>query len=144
MERQSIKLKARLMCPMGLPWHLKAIQFRPVNPDWLPSDPGHQNVLSAYDGGDREDYTNFQFTPNWFDANYERSTQTHYRMTIILPPGVGDNEVSITPHRAGLEILPDDTGRTEAEERVYYSWFTTNANVHTISLWRRFPQPVGS
>jgi len=98
--------------------------------------PGVSNVLSKYDGGDREDYTNFQFTPNWFDANYERSTQTHYRMTIILPPGVGDDEgVYYTPQGWPGDSSPDDTGRTEAEERVYYSWFTTNANVHTRYLF---------
>ncbi len=100
---------------------------------WIP---GIKNVLSAYDGGDREDYTNFQFTPNWFDAKYERSTQTHYRMTIILPPDVGDDEgVYYTPQGWPGDSSPDDTGRTEAEGRVYYSWFTTNANVHTRYLF---------
>jgi hypothetical protein len=40
---------------------------------WIP---GIRNVLSRYDSPDRENYTNFQFSPNWFDPDADRSTGT--------------------------------------------------------------------
>jgi hypothetical protein len=100
---------------------------------WIP---GVRNVLSRYDNPDRENYTNFQFTPNWFDPEYEKSSTTEYRFTVILPPGVGDGEgVYYEPQRWPGQLTPDDTGRTEAEGRIYYSWFTDNADVHTEYLF---------
>ncbi len=100
---------------------------------WIP---GIRNVLSEYDGGDRENYINFQFTPTWFDSDFERGSSAAYRMTIILPPGVGDDEgVYYSPERWPGPTTPDDTGRTAAEGRVYYSWFTDNANAHTRYLF---------
>lgn len=97
---------------------------------------GISNVLSQYNSGDREDYVNFQFTPTWFDPGFDRSTNTEYRMTIILPPGVGDDEgVYYTPQGWPGPDTPDDTGRTAAEERVYYSWYTDNADAHTKYLF---------
>lgn len=51
-----------------------------------------KGVLSAYDGADHTDYANFFFVPNYFGSEYERSQNTAYRMTIILPPAVGANE----------------------------------------------------
>ena len=100
---------------------------------WIP---GIRNILSRYDSPDRENYTNFQFTPNWFDPSLERSSSTKYRVTIILPPGVGDDEgVYYSPQRWPGPEMPDDTGRTAAENRVYYSWYTENANAHTQYLF---------
>jgi len=96
---------------------------------WIP---GIENVLTPYDQGDLENYVNFQFSPNWFDAQSDKSTHTEYRVTIILPPGVGDEEGRrYNPVYWPGSSQPDDVGRTEAEDRVYYSWFTDNANVHT-------------
>ncbi|MDY6873182.1 MAG: hypothetical protein SVR81_04335 [Chloroflexota bacterium] len=96
---------------------------------WIP---GVADALTPYDSGDRENYINFQFSPNWFDSQYDQSQNTAYRVTIILPPGVGDNEgVYYTPSGWPGPDEPDDTGRTEAEDRVYYSWYTENANTHT-------------
>jgi len=93
---------------------------------------GIQNVLTPYDQGDRENYVNFQFSPNWFDPQSDQSTNTAYRVTIILPPGVGDEEgVYYQPEDWTGSSDPDDIGRTEAENRVYYSWYTDNANAHT-------------
>lgn len=93
---------------------------------------GIRNVLSNYDSPDRENYTNFQFTPTWFDPKFDKSKNTNYRMTIILPPGIGDDE-GVYYKAVGWpgDPLPDDTGRTTSENRVYYSWFTDNANAHT-------------
>jgi hypothetical protein len=100
---------------------------------WIP---GVRNVLSRYDSPDRENYTNFQFTPTWIDSEYEKSTSTEYRFTVILPPGVGDDEgVYYEPQRWPGSASPDDIGRTEAEGRIYYSWFTDNANAHTEYLF---------
>jgi hypothetical protein len=100
---------------------------------WIP---GVRNVLSRYDSPDRENYTNFQFTPNWFDPDFEKSTSTEYRFTVILPPGVGDDEgVYYEPQRWPGPATPDDIGRTEAEGRIYYSWFTNKANAHTQYLF---------
>lgn len=96
---------------------------------WIP---GIQNVLTPYDQADREDYASFQFSPNWFDPQLDQSTGTHYRVTIILPPGVGNEEgVYYQPDNWSGSTEPDDIGRTEAEDRVYYSWYTENANAHT-------------
>jgi len=96
---------------------------------WIP---GVQNVLTPYDQGDRENYINFQFSPNWFDPQSDQSTGTEYRVTIVLPPGVGDEEgVYYQPENWPGSSEPDDIGRTEAEDRVYYSWYTENANAHT-------------
>jgi hypothetical protein len=96
---------------------------------WIP---GVADVLTPYDSGDRENYVNFQFSPSWFDAQYDQSQNTAYRVTLILPPGVGDEEgVYYTPSGWPGPSEPDDIGRTEAEDRVYYSWYTENADTHT-------------
>ena len=100
---------------------------------WIP---GVRNVLSRYDQPDRVDYINFQFTPSWIDPDFEKSTNTEYRMTIILPPDVGDDEgVYYEPQGWPGSSTPDDIGRTAEGNRVYYSWFTDNANVHTEYLF---------
>ena len=96
---------------------------------WIP---GIGNVFYPYDGSDRENYVSFQFSPTWFDSEFEKSNSTKYRVTIILPPGVGDEEgVYYEPQRWPGSSTPDDIGRTAAEDRVYYSWYTENANAHT-------------
>jgi hypothetical protein len=105
---------------------------------------GVRNVLYAFDQAEREDYASFQFSPTWFDPDFEKSTSTQYRVTIILPPGVGDEEgVYYEPQRWPGPATPDDIGRTTAEDRVYYSWFTGNANAHTQYIFgAAFPSRV--
>jgi hypothetical protein len=96
---------------------------------WIP---GIENVLYPYDEGDLDDYVNFQFSPNWFDAQADTSSHTEYRVTIILPPGVGDEEGRYYYPSSWPGVSePDDTGRTAAEDRVYYSWYTDNADAHS-------------
>ena len=96
---------------------------------WIP---GVENVLVPYDQGDRENYVSFQFSPNWFDPEFDQSTSTEYRVTIILPPGVGNEEgVYYNPENWPGTSEPGDIGRTEAEDRVFYSWFSDSANAHT-------------
>jgi len=96
---------------------------------WIP---GIKDVLYPYDGEDRENYVSFQFSPNWFGPEFDKSTATEYRVTIILPPGVGNDEgVYYYPSKWPGAQEPDDVGRTAEEDRVYYSWFTNNANAHT-------------
>ncbi len=96
---------------------------------WIP---GVQNVLKPYDQGDRENYISFQFSPTWFDSQFDKSTGTEYRVTIILPPGVENDEgVYYNPENWPGPSEPDDIGRTEAEDRVYYSWFTDKADAST-------------
>jgi hypothetical protein len=93
---------------------------------------GVGDVVTPYDTGDRENYANFQISPNWFDSQYDKSNNTAYRMTIILPPGVGNEEgVYYNPSSWPGSDTPDDIGRTSAEDRVYYSWYTENADAHT-------------
>ena len=93
---------------------------------------GVGDVVTPYDNGDRENYANFQFSPNWFDSQYDKSSGTAYRVTIILPPGVGDEEgVYYYPDNWPGDDTPDDIGRTSAEDRMYYSWYTENANLHS-------------
>ena len=94
---------------------------------WIP---GIQNIL--FDFEEDLDYASFQFSPTWFDSQFEVSTGTEYRVTIILPPGVGNEEgIYYQPSNWPGSPDPDDIGRTEAEDRVYYSWFTNNANART-------------
>ncbi len=91
---------------------------------------GVKGVLSPYDGEDRTDYANFLFTPNYFGAQYDRSKNTEYRMTIILPPAVGAEEgVWYEPSGWPGSSEPEATLTTDG--RVNYSWYTTNADVHS-------------
>ncbi len=100
---------------------------------------GVKGVLSAYDSGDRVDYANFLFVPSYFGSQYDRSQNTEYRMTIILPPAVGaDQGVYYEPSGWPGSTEPEATITTDG--RVNYSWYTTNANVHSIySFGAAFP-----
>ncbi len=107
---------------------IQAGQFGTVTA-WIP---GVQNVLRPYDDVDRENYVSFQFSPNWFGPEFDKSTNTEYRVTIILPPGVGSEEgVYYYPNNWPGPDEPDDIGFTAEGDRVYYSWFTDNADAHT-------------
>ena len=91
---------------------------------------GVKGILSPYDGGDRTDYANFFFVPNYFGSQYDRSENTEYRMTIILPPAVGaDQGVWYEPSGWPGSNEPEATMTTDG--RVNYSWYTTNADVHS-------------
>lgn len=91
---------------------------------------GIKDILFPYDHGDRENYVNFQFEPNYFGSDFDRSRNTAYRMTIILPPGVGTEEgVYYIPENWPGEDISEAS--TTVDGRVYYSWYTENANVHT-------------
>ncbi|MDY6846954.1 MAG: hypothetical protein SVP52_07450 [Chloroflexota bacterium] len=107
---------------------IQAGQFGTVTV-WIP---GVQNVLYPYEGDDQEAYVSFQFSPSYFDSEFDRSTNTEYRVTIILPPDVDNEEgVYYYPENWPGTDEPDDIGRTAEDDRVYYSWFTDNANAHT-------------
>ena len=96
---------------------------------WIP---GVRNVLYPYEEEGRENYVSFQFSPNYFGSEYDRSTNTEYRVTLILPPGVGNEEgVYYNPVNWPGTDEPNDIGRTAEGDRVYYSWFTDDANAHT-------------
>jgi formylglycine-generating enzyme required for sulfatase activity len=96
---------------------------------WIP---GIRNVLSAYEAPEKENYFYFQLSPNWFEPHFEKSTSTEYRVTIILPTGVDDNEaIYFEPQRWPGPVTPDHDVRTAAEGRIYCSWFTNTANAHT-------------
>ncbi len=87
-------------------------------------------ILFPYDQPDRENYVNFQFTPSYFGSEYDKSTATKYRMTIVLPPGVdGDSGVYYTPSGWPGSDAPKASFTTDG--RVYYSWYTENADVHS-------------
>jgi len=93
---------------------------------------GIEDVLYPYDQSDRENYVSFQFAPNWFGADVDKSTNTKYAMTIILPPDVGDDEgVYYSPQGWPGSDEPTEIGRTAEGNRVYYYWYTENANAHT-------------
>ncbi len=96
---------------------------------WIP---GIQNVLYEYTEDDHENYASFLFSPNWFDPSGDKTDGAEYRITIILPSGVGDEEgVYYYPERWPGDVVPDDIGRTAAEDRVYYSWFSDEADTHS-------------
>ncbi|MEA4812933.1 MAG: DUF2207 domain-containing protein [Anaerolineaceae bacterium] len=100
-------------------------------------------VLYPYDGGDKQGYVNFQMTPNYFGAQYDRSTNTKYRMTIVLPPGVAaDQGLYFEPKRWPGSTTPQEASLTK-DGRVYYSWYTENADAHTEYLFgTAFPASV--
>ena len=100
---------------------------------------GITDIIFPYDQGDRENYVNFQFEPNYFDSDFDKSTNTAYRMTIILPPDVGSDEgVYYTPGNWPGEEISEASLTTDG--RVYYSWYTENANVHSrYSFGAAFP-----
>jgi hypothetical protein len=92
-------------------------------------------ILYPYDGTDRQNYANFQFTPNFFGSQYDHSNATKYRMTIVLPPGVAvDQGVYFTPKNWPGDATPQEASQTK-DGRVYYSWYTENANVHSDYLF---------
>ncbi len=103
---------------------------------------GVSSVLTPFEEGDRENYVDFQFSPNFFGSEFDRSTNTEYRVTIILPPGVGDEEgIYYNPVNWPGSDEPSEIGRTTADNRVYYSWFTNNADVHTqYNFGAAFPE----
>lgn len=87
-------------------------------------------ILFPYDQADRENYVNFQFSPNYFDSQFDKSSNTKYRMTIILPPDVGVNDgVYYTPSPWPGDGTPEAS--TTQDGRVYYSWYTETADVHS-------------
>lgn len=91
---------------------------------------GVKGVLSPYDGTDRTDYANFLFVPNYFGSQYDLSQNTEYRMTIILPPAVGAEQGAwYQPSGWPGSSEPEATMTTDG--RVNYSWYTTNADVHS-------------
>lgn len=95
---------------------------------------GVTKFLTPYDGGDKEDYANFQFTPSYFDASFDRSDNTQYRMTIILPPGVGtDQGVYYKPEK--FPQTQEVEASTTTDGRVYYSWYSNDADTHTPYLF---------
>ena len=92
-------------------------------------------VLYPYDGGDKQNYANFQFTPNYFGSQYDKSNATKYRMTIVLPPGVAaDQGVYFEPKNWPGDSTPQEASQTQ-DGRVYYSWYTENADVHSEYLF---------
>ncbi len=91
---------------------------------------GVEGILYPYDREDRTDYANFFFVPNYFGSQYDRSQNTEYRMTIILPPAVGAEEgVWYEPSDWPGANEPEATMTTDG--RVNYSWYTNNADVHS-------------
>jgi len=87
-------------------------------------------VLFPYDQADRENYVNFQFSPNYFGSEFDKSNNTKYRMTIILPPDVGvDDGVYYTPSPWPGDGTPEAS--TTQDGRVYYSWYTETADTHS-------------
>jgi len=69
---------------------------------WIP---GVENVLYEYDEGDRENYASFLFSPNWFDPSGDKTSETEYRMTIILPPDGRRSCLLLLVHRSGQYTL---------------------------------------
>jgi len=100
---------------------------------------GITDIIFPYDQGDRENYVNFQFEPNYFDSDFDKSTNTAYRMTIILPPDVGSEDgVYYTPGNWPGEDISEAS--LTIDGRVYYSWYTENANLHSrYSFGAAFP-----
>ncbi len=93
---------------------------------------GITGVLFPYDQADRENYVNFQFSPNYFDSDFDNSRNTDYTFSIVLPPGVGAND--------GVYYYPQGwPGEKEAHASltidnnlVIYDWNSNKADTHSI------------
>ncbi|MGB4594837.1 MAG: hypothetical protein WBI14_02915 [Anaerolineaceae bacterium] len=91
---------------------------------------GITGYLTPYDIGDKENYANFFFQPSYFDPAYDKSNNTEYRMTIILPPAVStDQGVYYTPEK--FPETKQVEASTTTDGRVFYSWFSNQADTHT-------------
>lgn len=92
---------------------------------------GITNVIYPYDGNDRENYVNFQFIPNYFDSTIDRSRNTKYNFSIVLPPAVGADEGVYFKPKGWLGNNEPLAQLTPDQNRVIYIWETDNANTHT-------------
>ncbi len=101
---------------------------------------GITGVLTPYDQGDRENYVNFQFTPNYFDSNFDKSRNTQYRFFIVLPPAVGSEEGVYYKAEGWPGNDEAEASLTTEGQRVIYEWKTDNANTHsTYKFGAAFP-----
>lgn len=92
---------------------------------------GITGVLFPYDQDDHENYVNFQFMPNFFHSDYDKSRNTDYTFSIVFPSGVGENDgVYYKPKRWPGEIEPN-TFLTDINQLVMYEWKSDKANTHT-------------
>ncbi len=90
-----------------------------------------QNVLNPIYQGGQDNYIGISFTPNYFSTQYDLSVSTEYAVTVVLPPGVSEEEgIYYLPNNWPGQSGPKDIGRT-ADGRVYYYWFTDNADLHS-------------
>lgn len=93
---------------------------------------GINGILTPYDQGDRENYVNFQFSPNYFDSDFDRSRNTDYRFSIVLPPAVGANDGVYYKAKSWPGEKDAVATLTTEGQLVIYEWKTNNANTHTI------------
>ena len=76
-----------------------------------------------------EEYASFRFSPHWYWPENTYGT-TNYQVTILLPPGVGEQE--------GRYYIPENwQGGQESESRImedgriFYTWVSDQANMYT-------------
>jgi len=76
-----------------------------------------------------EEYASFRFSPHWYWPENTYGT-TNYQVTILLPPGVGEQE--------GRYYIPENwQGSQEPESRImedgriFYTWVSDQANMYT-------------
>lgn len=99
---------------------------------------GVDDVLYPVSQQESEEYASLVFWPSWFGSQYINGS-TNYQMTILLPPGVQQNE--------GRYYAPEYwPGASEPESmimedgRIFYTWVSDQANVYTqYSFGASFP-----
>ena len=87
----------------------------------------------------QEDYASFQFSPNSFGSEFVRG-QTDVTVTLILPPGLNENEPRYFNPRSWPGEDQPASGYTQ-DGRVFYQWQSANANAETQYIFgAAFPQ----
>lgn len=98
-----------------------------------------KNALYPATQQESESYASLEFWPHWYDS-YNCYGNTNYQMTIVLPPGVKENE--------GRYYIPQNwPGSQEPESafledgRIFYTWVSDQANKYTqYSFGATFPE----
>jgi hypothetical protein len=91
---------------------------------------GISSVIYYADQKEIPDYASFQFSPNWFSSDFIQGT-TNFSMTLVLPPGVGEDEPRyFLPEGGWPGGTTPESGHTPSGQ-IYYTWRSGSANAYT-------------
>lgn len=100
-----------------------------------------RNVLFRAEDVDGVPYAEFQFQPNYFDSS-AISGRTDMAVTLVLPPGLNEDEPRYMPPRNWPGETAPGAGFNE-EDRIFYTWESTEADLgRTYIFGASFPARV--